>query len=67
MLLVRCICLELRGVKKAASDQGPWGMWSGYPGWPWKERGIFLEIRARNVCGWCVKRCVQSMCGAWGV
>lgn len=50
-LLVYCICLELRGVKKAGSDQASGGCSLGIQDGPRGREELFLEVRAKNVCG----------------
>lgn len=42
--MIKCICLELRGVRKVEVEYGFWEMWFGCVrwglGWFWRERGI---------------------------
>lgn len=55
------------GLKRQGLTTGPGGCGLGIQDGPGRREELFLEVRARNVCGWCEKRWVRSMCGVWGV
>lgn len=59
------------GLGRQALTRGPGECGLGIPDGAWDGSGgreeLFLEVRARDACGWCVHGGVQGMCGAWGV